>query len=123
MTFTGDLKDIQLADVFQNIHSNRLTGTLKVTARQVDRFVYFNCPENREHIRGKLAGLAIPFEEQSVETASLLLAFFERCLEYLEMELAGTVLAPGVTLRGEVRKREDYLREARLLGRLLAGRA
>ena len=88
----------------------------------VDRFVYFNCPENREHIRGKLAAVASPFEEESVETASLLVAFFEKCFEYLEMELVGKILAPGVTLKGEVRRRGDYLSEARDLGRVLAGR-
>ena len=88
----------------------------------VDRLVYFNCPANREHIRGKLAVVASPFEEQRVETAALLVAFFEKCFEYLEMELAGKILVPGVTLKGEVRKREDTMREARELGRVLAGR-
>ncbi|MHC4852470.1 MAG: DUF4388 domain-containing protein, partial [Planctomycetota bacterium] len=41
MTFSGDLKGIHLADVFQNIHSNRLTGTIKVSTRDGDRYVYF----------------------------------------------------------------------------------
>ena len=27
MAFSGDLRDINLADVFQNINANRLTGT------------------------------------------------------------------------------------------------
>jgi multimeric flavodoxin WrbA len=89
----------------------------------IDRFVYFNCAENREHIRGKLAVVASPFEEESVEAASLLVAFFEKCFEYLEMELVGKILAPGVTLKGEVRERGDYLREARGLGKVLAGGA
>jgi putative NADPH-quinone reductase len=30
----------------------------------IDRFVYFNCPENRAKIKGKPAVLAIPFEEK-----------------------------------------------------------
>ena len=42
---------------------------------------------------------------------------------YLEMELVGTVIAPGVTERGEVRDRPDRLREARSLGGLLVARS
>jgi multimeric flavodoxin WrbA len=85
----------------------------------IDRFVYFNCPEHREHIRGKLAVVVTPFEEERVETAELLVAFFEKCFEYLEMEFVGQLLAPGVTLKGEVRKRGDLLSAARELGRAL----
>lgn len=35
----------------------------------VDRFSYFNCPENKKKIRGKYAVIAIPYEETSPETA------------------------------------------------------
>jgi multimeric flavodoxin WrbA len=38
----------------------------------IDRFVYFNCPENRDKIRGKRALLAVPFEEENPATADLL---------------------------------------------------
>ena len=31
----------------------------------IDRFVYFNCEENRAKIRGKLAAVAVPFEEEN----------------------------------------------------------
>lgn len=41
MTFSGDLTGIHLADVFQNIHGNRLTGTMQVSTREGDRYVYF----------------------------------------------------------------------------------
>ena len=34
MTFSGDLKGIQLADVIQNVFSNRLTGVLEVKTRE-----------------------------------------------------------------------------------------
>ena len=44
----------------------------------IDRFVYFNCPENRPKIKGKSAILAIPFEEDNLETAGPTLALFER---------------------------------------------
>jgi hypothetical protein len=87
----------------------------------IDRFVYFNCPDNRARIRGKSAALAIPYEDTDAETAELLVSFFEKCLQYLEMNLAGQVLVPGVTERGEVRHKEDRLQEARDLGRRLAG--
>lgn len=55
----------------------------------LDRFVYFNCPENRKKIRGKRAALAIPFEEEDESAAELIVALFERSLAYLEMELLG----------------------------------
>lgn len=40
-TFSGDLADISLADVFQNISSNRLTGTLIVSVVGGKRYIYF----------------------------------------------------------------------------------
>jgi len=83
----------------------------------IDRFVYFNCPENRPKIRGKTVVLAIPFEEADAETAAPVVAFFERCAAYLEMRLAGTVLAPGVAKRGDVLERETCLEKARAIGR------
>ncbi len=60
----------------------------------IDRFVYFNCPENRAKIRGKSAVIAVPFEEESPKTAHLLVKFFKKSLQYLEMNLIGTVLVP-----------------------------
>ncbi len=55
----------------------------------IDRFVYFNCPENRSKIKGKAAVLAIPFEEENIKTADLLVKFFEKSLGYLEMKTIG----------------------------------
>lgn len=83
----------------------------------IDRLVYFNCPLNREGIRNKSAILAVPFEEESLETADLLVAFFERCFTYLEMDMVGRVLVPGVTKRGEIKKKKAILEEAFELGR------
>ena len=88
----------------------------------IDRFVYFNCPENRAKIRGKQVGIAVPFEEEGLDTASMVVTFFEKSLAYLEMELVGEVLAPGVTLRGEVAEQEERMAEAFELGRKLVGR-
>jgi len=86
----------------------------------IDRFVYFNCPENRDQIRGKRAVIAVPFEEEGEEAAELVVAFFEKSLEYLEMELVGKVLVPGVARKGEIRGREQKLREGYELGKRLA---
>jgi multimeric flavodoxin WrbA len=87
----------------------------------IDRLVYFNCPENRAKIRGKRAATAIPLEEETGKAAELVVAFFERSLEYLEVQLVGQVLAPGVTLRGEVENQEEKLRESYELGARLVG--
>ena len=86
----------------------------------IDRCVYFNCPENREKIRNKIAILAIPFEEEDPKTADLTVALFTKSLGYLEMRLAETILAPGVTKRGEIREREQVLQRGYELGRRMA---
>jgi len=85
----------------------------------VDRFVYFNCPENRPKVRGKPAAIAVSFEEPGAETADGVVAFFEKSLQYLEMKLVGTLLVPGVTRRGEVRGSAEALERARELGESL----
>jgi multimeric flavodoxin WrbA len=87
----------------------------------VDRLVYFNCPANRRKIVGKPVVLAIPFEEENPGTAEPVVAFFQRCLDYLQMRLVGQILVPGVTRRAEVLERPERLEEARQLGRRLAG--
>ena len=86
----------------------------------IDRFVYFNFPENREKVRGKPAALAIPFEENNTETAGGVVSFFDKCLDFLEMRQVGKILVPGVTLKGEIAKKTDVLEEARALGVKLA---
>jgi multimeric flavodoxin WrbA len=85
----------------------------------IDRFVYFNCPENRAKIKNKSAALAVPFEEDNPETASVLIEFFERCFDYLEMKIVGRIIVPGVTHRGEILRKEDRLEESFLLGKSL----
>jgi multimeric flavodoxin WrbA len=82
----------------------------------LDRFVYFNCPENRKMISGKPAILAVPCEEADPAAAALVKAMFEKSLEYLEMNLIGTIIAPGVTKRGEIIKKQKILKEAYNLG-------
>jgi multimeric flavodoxin WrbA len=86
----------------------------------IDRFVYFNCPANREKISGKSAAIAVPFEEADPETAALVVAFFERSLAYLEMKLVGKIIVPGVSGKGEILAKADSLEEGYELGRRLA---
>ncbi len=89
------------------------TGLMKML---VDRFVYFNCEENRPRIRGKRAVIAVPFEEEDRGTAGLVVEFFERSLAYLEMELVGKIIVPGVGKKGDVLQKPESLKEAYALG-------
>jgi multimeric flavodoxin WrbA len=85
----------------------------------VDRFVYFNCPANRTMIRGKSAVLAVPFEEEDPATAALVASFFEKSLAFLEMELRGSVIVPGMARRGQILEKPERLAEAHELGKRL----
>lgn len=85
----------------------------------IDRFVYFNCPQNRKKIKNKLAILAIPFEEDDEKTVAPVITFFEQSLNFLEMNLVGKIIVPGVTLRGEIKNKGEFLEEAYELGRKL----
>ena len=85
----------------------------------LDRFVYFNSPKHRALIRGKKAALAVPFEEKDPSAALPLIQMFEKSFAYLEMELAGRILAPGAGRKGAVRSDRRLLAEAFALGRSL----
>ena len=87
----------------------------------LDRFVYFNCPEHRPLIKGKAAVLVAPWEESGREAAEPLVRMFELSVSYLEMRLAGTVLAPGVGAPGDILKHPGILASCRALGERLAG--
>jgi multimeric flavodoxin WrbA len=83
----------------------------------IDRFVYFNCPENRPKVRGKSGLLAVPFEEESLQTADLVIGLFEKSLAYLEMTLAGRIIVPGVSRKGDVLAKAESLHQAYELGK------
>ena len=83
----------------------------------IDRFVYFNSPKNREKIKGKIAVLAVPFEEDTLETARPLVLMFEKSLEYLEMDLSDQILVPGVGERGTILEKKAVLEDAYQLGK------
>jgi multimeric flavodoxin WrbA len=86
----------------------------------IDRFVYFNCPENRKKIRGKSAVIAVPFEEENPKTADLLVKFFEKSFHYLEMNLINKILVPGVSRRGDILRKRELLEKGYRLGRKIA---
>lgn len=87
----------------------------------IDRLVYFNCPENHEKMKGKSAVIVIPFEERDHDAATPLELFFEKCFKYLDLNLVGKVIAPGVTHMGDVLKHPQLLEEAFTTGEKLAG--
>lgn len=86
----------------------------------IDRFVYFNCEETRKSINGLTAAIAIPFEDTTIESSDLLVRFFESCFSYLQINLVGKVLAPGVTQRGEVKNNKSVMDECLKLGKAIA---
>lgn len=86
----------------------------------IDRFVYFNCPENRQKIKGLSAAIAVPFEEDDLDTARGVVEFFEKSLAYLEVELLGQIIVPGVGEKGAVRSKSQSLQQAYDLGLKLA---
>lgn len=85
----------------------------------IDRFVYFNCPENHAKIKGKKAVIAVPFEEENPETVKPVIDFFEKCFKYLELDFEYKIIAPGVTERGEIEKKTDILNQAFSIGQKL----
>jgi multimeric flavodoxin WrbA len=87
----------------------------------VDRFVYFNNATNRPMVRGKRAAVAVVLEETDEQTWRPVVEFFEKSLAYLEMELAGTIVVPGLGSKGEILRRPERLEEACRLGAKLAG--
>ena len=86
----------------------------------LDRFVYFNCPENRAKLKYKSAVIVVPFEEDNLETADLLVRMFEKSFEYLEIPLIEKIIVPGVTEKGEVIKKEEIIKKCYNLGKKLA---
>ena len=86
----------------------------------LDRFVYFNCRENRKAVKGTRALLVSPFEDDDKETAHPLVSLFEKSVAYLEMTLSGTLLVPGVTRPGDVKEHPGTLRRAFESGQSLA---
>jgi multimeric flavodoxin WrbA len=75
---------------------------------------------DREVFKGHKAVLVIPLESTNPKTAQHVLGMFEDIFDYLGMTQVGTILAPGVHERGEVKKRVKILEEATKLGKSIA---
>jgi len=86
----------------------------------LDRFVYFNCPENRQKIKDKKAILVVPFEEKNLETVAPLITMFEKSFEYLEIRLIEQIIVPGVTKKGEVSEIATIMNKCFELGKKIA---
>jgi len=86
----------------------------------LDRFVFFNCPENREKIKGKKVIIAVPFEEENLETAEPLVKMFEKSFKYLEMALIEKVIVPGVGDKGDILKKQNILEKSFEIGKKIA---
>jgi multimeric flavodoxin WrbA len=95
------------------------TGLMKLF---IDRFAYFNSSANRNKIKGKSAVIAVPFEEENPEAASPVVEFFEKSFAYLKMKLVGKILVPGVSEKGDILQKPEFLAEAYKLGQALADR-
>jgi multimeric flavodoxin WrbA len=89
------------------------TGLMKLF---LDRFVYFNCPENQAMVQGKKAILAVPFEDTDLETARPLVDMFRKSMDYLKMDLVDVLLVPGVTRKGEIKNRKEDLEKGFVIG-------
>lgn len=86
----------------------------------IDRFVFFNCPANRKKLKDKAAVIAVPFEDTTYSTSDLVVKFFDKSLDYLDVKFVGKILVPGVTKRGEVRHLERVMDKCYKLGQKLA---
>ena len=124
------LKNDDMVDVYPRVAASDVIvfgtpiywyGPTALMKAFLDRFVYFNAPENRRKIAGHGAVLAIPFEENTPETAALTVAMFEKSFKYLQMNLLGKLIVPGVGERGDILAKTELLQEAYELGKRLAG--
>lgn len=59
-------------------------------------------------------------EEENIKIAIPVVEFFQKCLDYLEVNLVGKILVPSVSVRGEIRHKEKHLEQAYQLGQTLA---
>ena len=91
-------------------------GPTAIMKAFLDRFVYYNCPENRQLLKGKSAILVTPFEEKKEETARLLVEMFKKSLNYLEIPLIEKLIVPGVYHKADVLKFDAVMKNAYKIG-------
>src|SRR4030042_733316 len=56
-------------------------------------------------------------KDDNIKTADLLIRFFVKSLRYLEMKIIGKILSPGVSARGDILKKEEFLKKGYQLGK------
>jgi multimeric flavodoxin WrbA len=95
-------------------------GPTALIKAMMDRFVYFNCEENRPKVRGKRAVLLVPFEDRDNGSAAPLVDMFRMSMEYLEISLDQVVLVPGLEKKGAVADRPELMTSIMEAGRSLA---
>jgi multimeric flavodoxin WrbA len=75
---------------------------------------------NRDIFKNRRVALVIPLESGNPKTAQHVLGMFEDIFEYLGMNQIGTLLAPGIHERGEVKKHPNLIENAIELGKSIA---
>ncbi|MGY5880881.1 MAG: flavodoxin family protein [Candidatus Thorarchaeota archaeon] len=75
---------------------------------------------SRDVFKGRKAVLVIPLESSNPKTAQHVLGMFDDIFGYLGMKQIGTLLAPGVHERGEVKEQSDLIEEATKIGKSIA---
>ena len=73
------------------------------------------CPKHQE-FKGKQIILVIPFGGGHPQYARHTVGILKDVVDYLNMELLGTILATGVGNRGAVRNKNDIMKEAYEIG-------
>jgi multimeric flavodoxin WrbA len=82
----------------------------------LDRFVFFNGVNTKKMIEGKSAVVLTALEQDDPKGARLLIEMFRLSLDWMGMKYAGELIAHGVYKKGDILKREDYLKKAYELG-------
>jgi len=74
-------------------------------------------PEDKARFKGKKIILVCPMGDDDPKTARNVVGMMEDVSDYLKTDLLATILAPGASNQGDVRKMEDVLNAARRAGR------
>ena len=83
--------------------------------------VFFCCTLINSDDNKRNSPVEYPFLTQgSVTEESPLVAFFEKSLQYLQMNLIRSIVVPGVDRKGEIVEKPERLAEAYELGRAVA---
>lgn len=85
----------------------------------IDRLFYFIYPENLKKMKGKIAIVVSPFEDDDPKAANLLIEFFKKIFIFFKIDLYEKILVPGVGKKGDILKKKEVLTIAYKLGERL----